>query len=105
IEANLQLFNTLLSRNQISNHKLTEVQQVAIITAVLTGTSYREAARLFNCSYRAVTKTLQRFRNNHTFQSLPQKGPPEKLSKRKKKAIVRSTRRNFRQTYQELAKE
>ncbi|KAJ0158077.1 hypothetical protein CTA2_12360 [Colletotrichum tanaceti] len=88
MEADLQLFNSLISGDRRSNHELTNLQRVAIVAFVLAGKSYRETASAFNCSVGVVSRTLQRYRKDHTFESLPRKGRPENPLKRKKRAMV-----------------
>ncbi|KAK2036379.1 hypothetical protein LZ31DRAFT_561194, partial [Colletotrichum somersetense] len=67
----LQQLSSLLSENRSKDDELSELQRVAIVAVVGAGFTHRQAAETFGCSKYAVTRTLDRFRQDHTFKSQP----------------------------------
>ncbi|KAF6819004.1 hypothetical protein CPLU01_13154, partial [Colletotrichum plurivorum] len=87
MDAKLRAFAANLSGDRSYNDELTELQRVAITAVVLSGTSQRVAARLFNCSRGAIEQTLRRYEKDGNFVSNPRQGRPSVLSRQQKRAV------------------
>ena len=99
---NLREIGRILSVNQRPNGEVDPKARAAIVTAVALGEKRTYVAECFKVSPSAITRIVQRFSTNATFDSAPRKGRPEALMPREKRELVRTVHRDFRVTHKEL---
>ena len=81
---------------------LTEVQRSAILAASSAGMTRAKIARQFAVNAKTVDRTLRRWQEHNTLQSLPKSGRPEKLSDRGKRFFNLMVRRDPRVKWREI---
>jgi len=98
-------FGQEISGNRVRGGELSSETRSAIIAKVEAGCTHKELAAEFTCSTRTIRRTINRWKNHNTTNSLPRSGRPEKLNRREKRAILRAARRAPKIQYARLQEE
>ena len=101
---NLIDLGRILTADRHKNQELSAAARAAICGAVAAGASQRAVANAFGVSHVLVTKTIQRFTDTTSFDSKPRTGRPRALTRRDRRYIVQSAKRDARLTQKELRK-
>ncbi|KAM7212539.1 hypothetical protein V8F06_012078 [Rhypophila decipiens] len=90
----LRAFGTEISGNRGPGQELSNIARTAIITAQLAGKKNRELANDFGVHRHTITRTLKRWQDHHTTDSLRRTGRPELLSPRQVRQVLRIVRKD-----------
>jgi transposase len=97
-----RVFGTEISGNRQRFGHLKPEVRAAITASIEAGQSATHVAKVFAVSRRTVNRTVQRFRQRHTFTTAPRSGRPRKLSPREERYLVRLVRRFPKSSYKKL---
>lgn len=92
-----------ISGNRPPQNELSSVSRGSIVQMVQElGMSYRETARVAQCSPSTVARTIQRFKEHESIESLPRGGRPPILNRAERRYLALLARRSPKITYAAL---
>lgn len=93
---------SILCANRQPNHELNETIRALIVSAVETGSTYRDVAAAAKCSLGTVHYILQRWKSQQTLDKKPRTGRPKKLTIQQIRYVIITLKRDRRITYEAL---
>jgi hypothetical protein len=95
-------FGSEISRNRGRNEELSLAIRASIISKWEMGVPQTKLADEFGCHRNAIGKTIKRWKQYHTLESLPREGRPPLINRREKRLLVRIARKYPKLEYKKL---